>query len=761
MIDTNPEDHQERQERPSESDPSSLEEELSHVKQILAQLTKRVTSLEHSQEVASNRTTQPEILPPDPPPDPSFTRKQSPVPTNISSKTKSVRKIPLNWEQVLGLNWLAIIGGISLAIGMGFFLKLSFQNNWIGETGRVILGIVSGVAFLIIGEYFQRRYPAWAQAVSGSGTGILYLSIYSAFGFFDLIDPIPAFLLLTMVISISTLLAIRYESRTIALLGIFGAFLTPVLLARDLPSDQRYFMLVYILLIDIGILGISTLRNWRWFTLVGLIGSYFLFSLWLDQLPPTNTVPVLIGATGIFLVFVGATTLFHILWRRTSRPADLILMSLNAILYYWITFETLWSDYQIWFGLITLSLSLFYGLLGYGAIKRTGTPPQVSLYSIAIALVFLTIAIPVHLSGSWITLAWAAEGAVLIWVGLVLRSWPTRTFALGILAIAAFQLLIFFVDYPINIDKFRIFLNNRFITFGFAISAFSVSAYLYWKYKNQLQEWETNIFIILTSAANLLSLWILSNEIISYFDSRAVAAGSFEAVQNADNGRLSALTVLWAIYSLGILGIALAKRSNFLRLTGLALLAIVVIKLILIDTFVIDLNPAAFMLILNFQFLSSITVLVAVLFSIYLYWRQRTHLFKEEQHVLISLLIIANFIAVWILSTEVLRFFYSQESQLDADLSSAKSLSLTILWAVYAVGILAAGIIRRSSKVRLGGLVLLSVPVVKLFTFDVLLLDGGYRVAAFGVLGILLLGSGLAYQRYREIIKEFLVGDQR
>ena len=95
--------------------------------------------------------------------------------------------------------------------------------------------------------------------------------------------PLPGVLFLYLVVVLSVLLALRYESMVTALLGIAGAFLTPLLLGRDLPDPR--LVLVYILVIDLGILGVSTFRNWRWFTLVGLIGSYGLFTLWLDQFP--------------------------------------------------------------------------------------------------------------------------------------------------------------------------------------------------------------------------------------------------------------------------------------------------------------------------------------------------------------------------------------------------------------------------------------------------------------------------------------------
>ncbi len=660
----------------------------------------------------------------------------------------------IDWERVLGMNWFAIIGAVALAIGVGFFLRLAFQNNWIGVTGRIVLGIVIGLALLGLAEYFRRRYPTWAQAVTGGGLAILYLSIYAAFGLYELIAPQPALLFLALVVLLSGLLALRYESLVIALLSIGGAFLTPVLLGGELKSNP--LLLAYLLLVDGGILGISTFRNWRWFTLLGMGASYALFAVWLEQVPAQDLVLAEGGLTGIFLIFVGATSLFHVLWRRMPGPADMALITINAAAYFALTFDLLWPKYSDWFGFISLGLSLFYGMVGYAAIQRSGAPPQVALFALATALVFLTVAAPLQLTGQWITVAWAAEGAVLLWVGFVLRTWQARAFALGVFGMAAFRLLIF--DTPVELAGFRPVLNDRFPTFVVAIAAFAIGAYLYRRELGRLEKWEANVSLVLVGVANLLALWLFSAEVIAFFDSRELAARSVLARQNAENGKLLTLTALWAIYALGLLAVALGTRSAPWRWAGVALLSTTVLKLLLFDTFFVNLDPLTFRPVLNFQFLIFLVVLAAVVFAAYLYWRQRAQLSQEDEYIFPALLIVANFIALWALSAEAIRFFDSREAQLRSDLASAKHLSLTILWAVYAVGVIAAGILRRSSVIRLAGIGLLGVPVLKLFVFDVFLLERGYKVTAFITLGAMLLAMGLVYQRYSHAVRGFLFG---
>lgn len=87
----------------------------------------------------------------------------------------------------------------------------------------------------------------------------------------------------------------------------------------------------------------------------------------------------------------------------------------------------------------------------------------------------------------------------------------------------------------------------------------------------------------------------------------------------------------------------------------------------------------------------------------------------------------------------------------------AKSLALSLVWAVYAGAGLALGILGRQPLLRSASLGLLAIPIVKLFLFDSFALDQGYRVAAFLGLGGIMLAGGFLYQRYREAIRGFLL----
>ncbi len=634
-----------------------------------------------------------------------------------------------DWEWLFGGNWLARIGVVALVIGIGFFLKLAFDNNWISETGRVVLGLAGGVALIGGGEFWRRKYPIWAQPLTGGGLGVLYLSIFAAFSFYELIPALPALGFLFLVTVTAAALAVRYESAAIAVLGILSGFVTPFLLADRLP-DQRA-LLAYVLVLDLGVLALATFRNWRWFTLLGLAGSTVLFLYWLTELDP----PILLGWVGasvVFLIFVGATTLFHLIWRRPPTAVDQALMVVNAAVYFGFSYELLFDQYRAWMGGYTLLLSLFYGLLGYAVLLRHRDQVVHSLFALGVAVVFLTIAIPVQLGGPWVTVAWAVEGVVLVWMSFALRMPQVRWFGLGAFAIFGVWLVV--VDTPNVLNAgLRPFFNNYTITYTVATAACFVGAYLVYRHRSSVLTWEQHTFSGFLVLGNLIMTLAVPVQ----------AGGPW-------------IAIAWAIEGVVLMALSFRLGLVELRLFSLGVFAITAARLMGFDTFALnrDFRP-----IINERFLAfavGIAALYLAALAIW-YWREK-YADPRERFLFPAFLAVANFVTLWILSAEVIASVQSDNFAVPQHLEdNVTSLSLSILWAIYAAILIVLGVAKRWRWVRSAGLVLLAIPVLKLFIIDTFSLEREYRVAAYLVLGILLVAGGFLYQRYSRAIRGFLL----
>ena len=80
-------------------------------------------------------------------------------------------------------------------------------------------------------------------------------------------------------------------------------------------------------------------------------------------------------------------------------------------------------------------------------------------------------------------------------------------------------------------------------------------------------------------------------------------------------------------------------------------------------------------------------------------------------------------------------------------------LLLSAFWSVTGLAAVVAGLFTDRVRLRLGGLVLLGVAIVKVFLVDLATLESIYRVASFVALGLLLIACAFAYQRVRREVE--------
>jgi uncharacterized membrane protein len=80
--------------------------------------------------------------------------------------------------------------------------------------------------------------------------------------------------------------------------------------------------------------------------------------------------------------------------------------------------------------------------------------------------------------------------------------------------------------------------------------------------------------------------------------------------------------------------------------------------------------------------------------------------------------------------------------------SDAENYAISAAWLVYALALLAGGIVFRKTALRYGSLAVLLITVVKVFLGDMGGMTGLYRVASFLGLGLCLVGIGYVYQRF-------------
>lgn len=529
----------------SSSMPSSNEEEIRRLRQMVSYITGRLDVLEKKPQapatpaqeskpsVPLEKIDEPivqkpkpvETPPPPPPPVKEPVRAPKPV-----AALKTGQKKELEWEQILGGNWLARIGVLALIFGIGFFFKYAFDNNWIGPEIRITLGSIAGLIMIGLGFWWRKRYPVLTQVLTGGGIAVFYLSIFAACSTYHLISIYIATALLLALSVLASLLAMHYNSIALSVIGIFGGYFAPFILGAfgegTLGSgsvSQAVFLIIYIIIIGLGILVLSTFRTWRWLTLLGLACSLITYGFWYQEFHWTvNTGAAELGITAIFLIFAGATSLFHIIRRIIPGVSDYFLMLLTAAAYTGISFSVMWDDYGRWMGGFTFLLAIFYGLIAYFVRQRNPGNSRLSRYALAIGLVLLTVAIPVQFRDhAAATIAFAAEGLALMWLAFREKFDLFRYFSY--ISFSAMVVRLFVFDTAVENSILTPVFNERFLAFMFSIASAWLVAYLLWKNRELSGGSGYPVFVF---GASFFTLWVTGAEILNYTEQLARLSGT-------------------------------------------------------------------------------------------------------------------------------------------------------------------------------------------------------------------------------------------
>jgi len=199
------------------------------------------------------------------------------------------------------------------------------------------------------------------------------------------------------------------------------------------------------------------------------------------------------------------------------------------------------------------------------------------------------------------------------------------------------------------------------------------------------------------------------------------------------------LTIGWAVEGAVLIWSGLRIRIPALRYAGFLLFVVTIGRLILIPI------PAGQFL-FNARFCTFMATVICFLASCYFAWPERVGLENQEQLVFLGTAIAANILALAALSLEIWDLFQRMPS-LGIDTGLAQQLALSMLWLVWALGLLIAGVWKKSEVLRWQALTLLGVVIVKVFVFDLSALERFYRIVSFMLLGLVLLMISFYYQR--------------
>jgi uncharacterized membrane protein len=229
----------------------------------------------------------------------------------------------VNWEQFMGAKLFAWLGGLALFLGVAFFVKYSFEHNLIPPQVRVALGFILGTGLVVGGlKVSLEKFRITAQTLVASGVVSLYAvtfacnSIYH-FAFFG---PGSTFLLMTLITAAAFVLAVRLDAQVVAILGMLGGFLTPILISTG--HDNPAGLFGYIAILVVGLSAVALHRGWLYLVPLGATGTVLMFVAWANRfyLPEKTET-----AMAVCLAFSGVFFLVYLAARRLERATPPLL----------------------------------------------------------------------------------------------------------------------------------------------------------------------------------------------------------------------------------------------------------------------------------------------------------------------------------------------------------------------------------------------------------------------------------------------------
>lgn len=643
---------------------------------------------------------------------------ERPVAENESARAGAVREEKRrDLESMVGGSWFNWIGIIAVTLGVGFFLKLAFDKQWIGPVGRVSLSTLVGIGLLYLGDRLRGRgLKSYAYVLSGGGVLILYLSDFAAYNIYHLIGQPTAFLLMAAVTATAVLLSVRLNALSVAILGLVGGFLTPLMLSTGVDNEVGLF--TYVALLDAGVLAVAYFKRWRSLDFASFAGTVAITLGWAFKFfEPGKVWPTLFFLSVFFLLYSLLAFFHNVLPGRSTRWFDVALALANATFYFGFSYVMLIESGldQATPATQAFLVSIFFTWLFYATWRWSPDDLLLRYSYVGAAATFLTVAVAIQLELHWVTIAWAVEALMLTWVGVRSGEKAARHAGLAIFCVAVGHWFIWDmlrVDYSVD-SSFLPLLNRRALSCAVLVGAIAGAARLY-KRSGELDEDESSTMMTFFAfTGNAVALTLLSLDINDYFASR-MSNSTADIIGPIENARQFSISVLWMLYAATIFAIGALRRSVVLRWGGLVLLLVAISKVLVVDS---AFYAASWHLpLFNQTFMAYALLVAALAFSAWLYGRA-PGVDERERRAMVPILIgSANVLALTALSLEVIGYYDRSMARLALNtfgteifrqFQEGKIFTLALVWTIYALYAFMVGVALSGRAWRLGGLLLL------------------------------------------------------
>jgi len=510
--------------------------------------------------------------------------RTSPAPTKrpepVHAYTQQPSRGSSEFEVQVGQKWLLAIGILTMVFGIAYFLKYSFDQGWVGPAGRVAMAYVWGIVFLVVGDRFRTKIERFGLSLIGGGIAVLYFAAFAAYQMYHLFDQTPSFFIMVMITTLACTLAIRYDTKWLAVLGMVGGFLTPLLLSTG--QDNQIALMTYMTVLNLGLLGVAFYKKWDLLNILGLVFTYLLYAGWYAQhYQEPKFWPAIVFLNLFFLIYTFVPFIYQVRQGGHSDNRELIMMGVNAFIAFAFNYVMIRDVYgAAWVSVITILYACVFLSMATYLYRRGQQTLDVFVVMLAKAMVFLIITVPVLFSNHWISVFWSAQGLALVWMAMNMerRSLAAGGYVLILVAVLKFLLHDYDRVFQMHLtfgfsisSGYTYLMAERLLTSGVLLLVLAAVARLARKAPQAMQISTSNDGSHLFAAFGTLLFIVLTAETASFFHTYLLAA------------RFAAISVLWTTFSVILMMIGFKQNSAAMRKVSFGLFLVVVLKVFFFD----------------------------------------------------------------------------------------------------------------------------------------------------------------------------------
>lgn len=396
------------------------------------------------------------------------------------------------WDRLLDGNLVAKAGVVILFLGVGFLLKYAYDNALLPVPVRLAGVALAGAGLFITGWRLLEERRTYGLVVQGGGIGLLYLDVFFTLKVYSFITPELGFALFMALGVVTTLLAVKQDAAVLAVLGLSGAFMAPVLAGSNTGSHVMLFS--YYLLLNIFILGVSWFKSWRALNLVGFVFTFLVGLIWgWQNYRPELFMSVEPFLISFFLIYLAIPVLFahrqppHL---RGIVEASLVFgMPLSAAAMQ----AGLVRDFEYGLAWSAAGAAVIYAALAM-ALWRREQMRVLSESHIALALILGSLAVAFAFDAYPTFAFWTLEGAALVWIGLRQERLLMRLFGLLLQGGGALMFIVNYGQYDLANPWFNDFVVGCVLI---AVSSLLSSGLMHHKRSILIQGGETTAVVLL------------------------------------------------------------------------------------------------------------------------------------------------------------------------------------------------------------------------------------------------------------------------